>query len=164
MSKCIVVEGPDGSGKSTLLKMLEKQLGVEAKHGGGPPKTEAELRQRLEIDPDAALMDRWSAISDQIYATVLRGETMIPVGEMMQYILNERPHIIYCRPPCSVLEENLSALDNTKAHKPKEHCDQVRKEYWRIVKAYDTLMKQLIDKGLLVTIYDYTGKKIHEYS
>lgn len=160
MSNCIIVEGPDGSGKSTLLKRLEEVHNVKAMHAGGPPKTEEELRQRLELNPSAQLMDRWSAISEQVYGTVLRDKPLVSMDEMMWYVLEHKPHIIYCRPPNHMLEKNLDSLDKYKSYKSKEHCASVRRDYWRIVSVYDQLMFRLLQMGLIVTIYDYTGDRM----
>jgi len=164
MSDCIIVEGPDGSGKSTLLKILETRLGVIAKHDGGPPGSEQDLRNKLLIPHNIQLMDRWAAISDQVYAKVLRGGCIVPENEMMERILHYSPQIIYCRPPNATLHDNLIALDaNKKSYKSEAHCNDVRKSYWEIVMAYDILMKQLVKMGLLVTMYDYTGEMKYEY-
>lgn len=158
MSSCIIVEGPDGSGKSTLIKKLEESMGIEAKHDGGPPKTVGELEERLIHSPSHKLLDRWSGISELVYGTVLRGKCMMPKHEIMQYIHDHKPTIIYCRPPNGVLETNLIALERTKAHKSEEHCREVRERFWKIVEEYDLLMKVLLNMGIVVTTYDYTGR------
>lgn len=157
MSNCIIVEGPDGSGKSTLLKRLEEVHNVKATHAGGPPKTKEELRERFNLHPSIKLMDRWAPISEQVYGTILRDKPLVSVNEMMWHILEHRPHIIYCRPPNAILTDNLSYLNRHKSYKSKEHCDEVYQNYFQIVKSYDKLMLGLLQMGLIVTIYDYTG-------
>lgn len=154
----IVVEGPDGSGKSTLLEKLSKLYGMKVLHGGGPPKTLIELIERLEEYPNKGkILDRWSAISEQIYSPILGKDMLLPKETLDNVIDRFKPMIIYCRPPTPILEANKAFLHVEKAHKSKAHCGKVDEKFKEIVNAYDDLMIELSNKGHLVMKYDYTG-------
>lgn len=155
----IVIEGPDGAGKSTLIHRLLGQLPLRVLHGGGPPSSVAELRDRVWSSHQRyPVLDRWAAISELVYGRVLRGETAIPEQELYAAIERFNPTIIYCRPPMDVL---LSRLGNThrpeKVYKSEEHCQEVISRYTKIVEAYDLLTQQLQELSIATVVhYDHT--------
>ena len=152
----IIVEGPDGSGKSTLVEALEEHLNIKASHFGGPPKTMQEIDERVRESLGAKLLDRWSPISEQVYAPI-RGEKR-SIDTLDHYINTVKPFIIYCAPGRRVLMANKErCLEVEKAHKSKEHCDTVSKNFKKIISLYSDVMKKLCStRGLTVYYYDYT--------
>lgn len=154
----LVVEGPDGSGKSTLIEKLELVYGCQAFHGGGPPKTVTELVHRIEDSPTKSfILDRWAAISEQVYGTLGTRKQLLPNSVLTDAIKVHNPLIIYCRPPFETLVENKKYLNRKKAHKDIEHCKDVDDNFVVIVHKYDKLMSDLRDQGRLVLTYDYTN-------
>lgn len=146
------MEGPDGSGKSTLIR---KYL-PDAIHNGGPPKTSGELRARLYGLEAGSTYDRWTAISEQVYGPIIRGRSLIPKREFTEAIRQIQPIVIYCRPPASVLFQNLSK-QAIKPHKSSDFIVNVIKHANEIREAYDKLvLKELPALGCLVLNYDYT--------
>ena len=154
----IVVEGPDGSGKSTLIQKLEILYGIKAHHNGGPPETVSELVRRLNESPsESFILDRWSAISEQVYGSLGTREKLLSDDILTDAIKHHRPLIIYCRPPFDTLIANKELLKRKKAHKSEEHCQNVSDNLVKIILAYDELMTELKNQDCLVLTYDYTN-------
>lgn len=70
----IYLEGPDGSGKSTLAEQLSKHFGLPLSHLG-KPANQAELTAQHAVQMrKPGVYDRTHAISEFVYANVLRRE------------------------------------------------------------------------------------------
>ena len=145
MRRMIVVEGPDGSGKSTLLAQLAETFEVEPSHSGGPPKTEAEWQQKLQLiwgmkwradRGDTVLVDRLPHISEPIYGGLIGRTFCGPLARLDREIIELNLVIVYCKAiSASFMQSRIST--QAKDHKPTAHLEWVLKNYPNIVSAYD---------------------------
>lgn len=150
----IVLEGPDGAGKSTLIKAIEKRLGIEATHFGGPPKYIDELHERVAASRSAKLLDRYSPISEQVYGPIANRQWSIDV--MDTYIQQNCKIVIYCKPRRSTLMRNkVRCLEADKAHKSEQHCKMVSDNFERVLDGYERTMRKIHRLGVNVYVYDY---------
>lgn len=155
--KQIVLEGPDGSGKSALFTRLWTHGFPTGSHTGGPPTNEEEVltrMRRLEFG-ERRVWDRCTAISDLIYRYALKEPFQVPPRVHVQWLIENRPCVVYCRPPIETIL--AKSLEQGKSHKPAAHLEKVERERTRIIEEYDKLMQWLqIDLLLTVVPYDYT--------
>lgn len=145
MRRMIVVEGPDGSGKSTLLAQLAETFEVEACHSGGPPKTEADWLEKLNIiwnlkwradRGETILVDRLPHISEPIYGGLAGRRFGASSSQLNREIVELGPVIIYCKAiSASFMHSRIST--KAKNHKPTAHLQWVLQNYPAIVTAYD---------------------------
>lgn len=137
----IILEGPDNGGKTTLAKFLSTQTGLRLHHSGGPPKDRSEILYRATelLKLENVIFDRFPVISDRIYSKLLRGEDFFANTTFPIRLAQQRPFIIYCRPPMEVLLK----LDGheVKEHETQEHVEAMKKKALDIVIAYDQAMK-----------------------
>ncbi len=151
----IVVEGPDGSGKSTLVAALENKFGIVSKHFGGPPADMQEIQERVMSSLNEPLLDRWSPISEQVYAPI-RGQHR-SMDILDTFVNKYRPFVIYCRPPKIDLMRNKErCLEVSKEHKSARHCEMVSTNFRKVVDLYDQVMKKLVREKVDVFAFDYT--------
>ena len=162
----IVIEGPDGAGKSTLIERLRgnstryfailRASGPPIQPDGKPSRgfefMEAARVFAESLAPFPVICDRIHAISENIYGPLLRG--IAPESHpMILDRLYPVQLLIYCRPPTSII------LDNLK--KPAEQMKGVNEKAGDIIAAYDALMDGLsYRRGMLR--YDYTTDSIEK--
>ncbi len=137
----IILEGPDNSGKSTLAKKLNEIMDWPVEHSGGPTTHEDRHIRMMEVmEKSEVIMDRVPCISEPIYGSICRGINCFEGTKYLENLLKNKPIIIYCRPPTSVIiniEHELSKYAN------KDHLDMVEDNKFAIVGAYDTLMSNI---------------------
>lgn len=106
----VVIEGPDGSGKSTLandllIQLSQENLKISLKLTGGPEKYPGEIIDRIKRYDKAYLSspchitiyDRHPVISQNIYATLSKSQSIIGYSLTKSLLYNRKPYIIYCR-------------------------------------------------------------------
>lgn len=143
----LIVEGPDNSGKSTLIDRLKKRFpNVTVTHSGGPPQSDAEIRQRMNDliythQGTASILDRIPCISEAVYGPILRGQDFFKGSPALGRLIQARVPIIYCRPPNSVLC-NLETHNVREGEKP-EHVAKVVRHHASIIAEYDRLFNSI---------------------
>lgn len=158
MRKPIIVEGPDGAGKSTLVRRLAQDLHREAVHTGGPTKTMGAITKRLlemqSYRPEKVIFDRVTPISHPIYCRAEGRKLIANVKDLHQFLHRFGPVVIYCR--LGSAEEMTSLISREKkAHKPKDHLEEIVRKHAKIVELYDETMKLLRDEGLPIVTYNW---------
>jgi hypothetical protein len=154
----LILEGPDGSGKSTLAEYLHRTYCIEPIHSSGPSKTAAAFRKRLkdfQAVKAPAICDRNPAISEIIYGTLLRGETIVKRETLLESLYeDERQYTlyIYCCPP---LELIMGKEVFEKAWKKKEHCDAVTEKRLEIIRTYEAFLP-FIKRKYRVLCYNWS--------
>lgn len=142
----IILEGPDNAGKSTLAKALSEAMGWNTIHAGGPPKNEAETKERLHTDFDLMqrkmIMDRSFIISETVFGPITRNIRSFdpkPWFRKMQSldIHDETFHLLICLPPESVVCNQKVHI--IKPHETKEHVDAMLAKQKQIYAAYASL-------------------------
>lgn len=115
----IIVEGVDGSGKSTLAQTLAKSLrGLLLKTEVVPPTPRdldrfQAVTQLAEYYTRYVVCDRHHAISDLIYSPIVRAAPS-PLDPDQCRIAVQNAFLIYCRPPDSVIRENVAISTQMK--------------------------------------------------
>lgn len=138
----IILEGADGGGKTTLAAKLVKDLAASYYHSGGP-KTPEEMQMRineLEImahSKDFVIVDRVPWISEMIYPYAFGRKPILTVKQHLEN-LKLPQKIIFCRP-----DGPMQMSLELKAHKPKEHTENVIKNHERIIDLYDALFQRI---------------------
>lgn len=153
--RTVIVEGPDGAGKSTLIQVLAEGLGRSLVHTGGPRATKEEVDEAMRMVEvrQAGLFDRCSHISNPIYASVDGRQDPFTPEEYRARLASFKPIVVYCR--LRSVDRMLSLiLSTTKAHKPPEYLETVRKSYPKIVDLYDRHMSE-IEKVVPVIRYSW---------
>lgn len=141
----ICVEGPDNSGKSTLAQFLSHELCLPVKHSGGPPKAEFDISdrcQKLITSHHPLIIDRFPAISELVYAPLLRSVDPEDGYLFQMFIVRAIRRgwlFIYCRPRVTTILEG----HKFKSYETEEHIQGVNKKNIEIIAAYDTLMSQI---------------------
>ena len=151
----IIMEGPDLSGKTTLANRISALMGIEVYHSGGPANKKR-LRRRLEYinyfyKNKKIILDRHICISEQIYGTILRKRTKIPIYILNNILYENNPLIFYCDKSLKYLRNNFNFLIE-KPHKSKEHIKEVIKNYEAIYQKYESLMRKLSKKLTVVKV------------
>lgn len=140
----IILEGADGTGKTYAANWLSFQLQIPLHHFGGPPKSKADIINRIGkmfLNPNR-IFDRCSIISEPVYGPIIRGDCFFTKQEISNYlyIINKQAKIIYCRPSIQTIFSNKLI---TKLHKSQEQVDSVKKSLERIIYTYDNFMSRL---------------------
>lgn len=156
MNKGLIIEGPDGAGKSTLIKQLRKYRPFITVALGGPVptletmvkvlQTYARLTQHAEVP---IVFDRNPLISEPIYSHLLDRPSMLPdLFETTAPVLAFPYPIVYCRPPRSVICDNIMK---------NEQLPGVVERIGTLIRSYDDLMATISHRR-----YDYTKNHISE--
>ena len=131
----IVIEGPDGSGKTTLAYKLAEHTNWLYYHGGDPPKTKAEVDDRIyKMQSDArrpVIYDRCTLISEQIYGPIFRNKNHVdyPDSRLLD-LYSEGVTIIYCRP-------YQLAMPVQRIDEDREHHEATLDKQRNLLSAYD---------------------------
>jgi len=159
----VIIEGSDGSGKSTLIERARsecKRYFWAARPSRRPDSCDALYDAATWIEASrlhdvTLVLDRHPYISEPIYGQILRGKSLIPPGSrtaMIRELIKEADRFIYCRPPRSVITDNVTASSARQlAGVLTKHLD--------IVDAYDQSMREILRLGGKVLWYDYTFDK-----
>ena len=151
----IVVEGPDGSGKSTLVKKLSLDLGLPIHHPGGPPINRDEFLARINFYSQNGIkfiFDRCPHVSELIYPKATGRLGILSPSILYSQLERLNPVIVYCRR--KDMRDMWESIDRTnKPHKPKEHLEEVLKQFKGVVDGYDEFFKTFSKKSLIV--YDW---------
>lgn len=150
----LILEGPDGSGKSTLAYHLAVAWGWEVVHGGGPPKSLMEGTRRLTQVLPCKIYDRYMGISEEIYGTVLKSKTMMPIPFMRALTKEIDPVIIVCLPSDRHLIETVQGKEFAKDKEYKANIkDQVVINQKTIINMYWNFFNR--KDGLRKSIYNF---------
>lgn len=148
----IIVEGADNSGKSTLAKWLSNDLKLPLIHPGGSPKTNLELIQCVNTQwlnsSEDVIYDRVTCISDQMYqhhADDARKRILTLEFEKMIMLLDV--HIIYCRPPDSVIFKFENHVK--KEHDSPQFLEWLETEHENVVDRYDEFFNQYKEPNVI---------------
>lgn len=160
----IIVEGPDGAGKSTLAESLGSATGLPVIHGGGPPKTETEARNRAR-EPliNQAVYDRNVVVSEQVYGALRKGWILLEteIDALVINMIHSNVAFIYCRPKDPFLTVKLK--ENLKIKKPwksDQHCADVEANYKLVLSLYDQVFNKIRSMGAVILSYDWTEGRI----
>jgi hypothetical protein len=165
----LIVEGPDCSGKSFLAAALGRVMGVEVVHAGGPPVSRLEFVERLsrQLSSRGKILDRCAVVSERVYGTVLRDETIIPEEGLRLWTKNfvdDGWSLVYCRLPDPVTLERmrltLVSSGAAKSYKTGQHIAKILEHAPDILRAYDRVIAEIERAGMPVVRYNYleTGK------
>lgn len=167
----IITCGMDNSGKTTLINTLKKIHGdaIEVVKPPGPFNSSEELQNWLnpemnrmktfQFDKSMIIYDRFPLISEPIYGSIIRGESMIAKPDFSK-VFQEAIFpvtIIYCRPP------NEKILDFGE----REQMDGVINKSLELLIAYDELMLEIseailpLNSKLSLVLYDWTNPISH---
>lgn len=152
----IVVEGVDASGKSTLLENsrlhIKNRYFALLRHSCRPLSL-LDVNAFLGLircNPVDLVVDRHPLISEPIYGKILRGHDLTEEIVNSDEILHKTvDRIIYCRPPVSLIRQNL---DN------KPQLALVKENINSLVVAYDHKMAALSRAGIAVYEYNYSAR------
>ncbi len=139
----VIIEGPDSSGKSTLVKTLSARIPyATVKHNSGPAPASVMIKDMDELLEQwycPIICDRIRAISELVYGTVMRGQSVIPHKYLTRIISLQIP-IIYCRPPASFI---MSPVHEHREEESDEHTKAVERHHRSLVAQYDRVMSEL---------------------
>lgn len=152
--KQIILEGPDLGGKTTISKFVTNITGIKIHHTGGPPKDLEDFLKKFDDIPENCVFDRYPMISDFIYSKLPGRPVFVTMEMMIEKLKEVNPIILFCRPTDNHLYSALDYL-KVKPHKGPEHVENVRANYWTIVKYYDFLMSNLKSQGFNVVKVDF---------
>lgn len=144
----IVVEGMDNSGKTTLVETLAKHFKYSPIHSPGYCSEMLPWAKDSLLIKKPRVYDRHPCISERVYGAVLRGKDEFKSlwGEQIKRLfVDKRPLIIYCKPPDSVIVQDL-----------KDDMEGVEENSLKLICAYNRVMHELRLQGLLVIVYDFT--------
>lgn len=153
----IVVEGVDNAGKSTLASFLAQHFKLYLIKSHWRPETPSEVDlQNMAICTlgknlrGKLVSDRLASISEFVYGSVVREESLLPQDEIMDNLMLFRDVqptlIIHCRPP------DLTILTRFRGRRQMEG---VERNLTRLLFTYDKFMDDL-GKVLPVIHYDWT--------
>lgn len=153
----IIIEGMDNSGKTTLARRLAKDLELlyinNRKKTTGLKTLDRDVYNFTRLSTIYnTVFDRWSAISEPVYGSVLRGTTYLEEDkrQLHQYCLQANPLVIYCRPS----DETILKFGD------EPQMEGVIQRAKDLILAYDQEI-QFVSKTLATCGYDYEQ---HEYS
>jgi predicted ATPase len=149
----IICTGMDNTGKTTLCNKLKIHYGLELKKSPGPisypEQKEWMMEQALNslVSNEEVIYDRFSFMEEMVYGTVLRNGTLFDFNsEVVKAVAATRPQIIYTRPP----RKKIFNFGD------REQMKGVVDQKEELLNAYDELIFNMISKGWLVHVYDYT--------
>jgi len=150
----IVIEGVDNAGKTTLAQRLAKDLkGIYLKSELIPLPDERSLERYVRLTTMASLFapvvsDRHPAISDYIYAHVLR-EGHTPVRrEMVEAFVYPTLNVIWCCPPQQTIRKSI-------VHTPQ--MNGVIQNIAALIRAYDAFFQLASVRFNSFLQYDYSA-------
>jgi len=102
----VILEGPDNAGKTSLANRVREALGTRVRYfhpGGRPDGFQGELdcmkqQARLMKQEDVLIIDRVTAISQQVYSPSDDSEANYWRQQGLLELLSYKPVVIYCRP------------------------------------------------------------------
>jgi hypothetical protein len=154
----IILDGMDNTGKTTLANKLCEALNVPYLHSPSEYRYDRKKMMDwalIEIGSQrSAIYDRFSPITDQVYAPILRGTN--PYGDTSRGrfivdVLKASPHlIIYCRPGTKKI---LGFEDG------RDQMEGVKNNSARLLDRYDNLMTAMKDDGWKIQYYDYDSSR-----
>lgn len=154
----VIIEGTDGSGKTTLIENLRNstkryfaiiRASTYPPDGRGRPYMKA-ANEFHNLYPGDVILDRYHAISENIYGPLLRG-TIPQTIETIMFDLLEVDLIVYCRPPAHIIRKTV--LQNTQMEGVIEKTNT-------LIERYDDFMDKLRVKGKNVLHYDWTDQPL----
>lgn len=149
----IILDGMDNTGKTTLALKLQAALNCNYIHSPGPmdkgPKMIAWALQQI-VDPQYAIYDRLSPVTDQVYGPIIRGGTAYldtTEGKLTVELLRKVPHlIIYTRPTTDKILGFTDGRDQMKG---------VIENGYKLLNAYDNLINKMLDDRWNIILYNY---------
>jgi cytidylate kinase len=155
----LIVEGPDGSGKSTLAKKLAEHYGVQVTHSGGPKDRDSQREAYKEyvlesLSNEVFVRDRSFLYGEDVYPYVLNRQPNFTHNELVA-LRNKLDHkVIYCHLDNKEhMTKNIS--HEFKAHKSKEHLDNVIANHKSLIHSYEEVMIEALFNGVHVCKFDY---------
>lgn len=147
----IVIEGPDGSGKSTLAKKLSLDLKLPLHHPGGPPINRDEFLGRINFytqNGGKFIFDRCPHISELVYPKATGRLGVLSPSILYSQLERLNPVIVFCRR--KNMRDMWESIDRAnKPHKPKEHLEEVLKQFKEVIDGYDGVFKTLPRKSYI---------------
>jgi thymidylate kinase len=142
----IILEGPDNAGKTTLARLVTANIGHRIRyfHPGGRPKTlQDELscmkQQERLLGEDNILIDRVTAISQQVYSPSDDSEINYWRSQGLEHLLQQNPVVIYCRPSTDRL---MRFQDFTwRDGETEQFKQEIIEGQHRFIERYDKLMQ-----------------------